>query len=1233
MRLGLRLALAFAAICFLMAVCAGGLRAQTTLNLSDCSQSSLQTEWNAMSSGAYVLVFPSCAAGGTGTWTTALSLSAPPTAVTSVKLEGQNSMNCTGTPGTSGYVCTATDATVIEDNYNSNAAVLVVNLGSQGIAFRITDITLQPGSSGAAKSNGIVDFFGNTTSFRWDDSHIVVTDADGDGPEFDGQIEGVFDHNQFQCGESTSFTNCVRIYTDLLDSVGNGDGGWMAATQWGSQHAMFLESNYVTGGYFTDCDHAARVVIRYNTFASVQDANGAIHSTKFTYRGCRTEEFYGNYESGPAGGFALTGGEGSSLLEWGNTLGNLAFSWFYSGGLYRNGAGNDISMPSPPNGWGWCGITISAEFDGGVISSWDGNSNTASGYPCLDGLGRGQQQQGMNGASFPTRANTSTGGQNWPQQYLEPIYLFDNTLPSGMGGEARTSDESTQFNRDVYFDCGPYNSACSSGFTGEAGTGYGLLSARPSTCTAGPGGTFGTSPTGSYGVAYWATDANSGNGELYVCTSPNTWTALYTPYTYPHPLVSGGGGGSVTISPSSQNFGAVNVGSSSGNVTFTVTNGSSASMTSVTVSITGTNASYFTSTGGGTCGSTLASMASCTVIVNFSPAAAGTNFTATLRISYSGGDGSSPVSVGLSGTGISSCTSPVSVNAYTICSSAFAEASSPNTVVSLPFTPYGGNGVEVFVEWCVVGCNADATQTVTVSDNINSPETCFVDAPHSPYQVANTSVPDYPIVHAYYCPNFPSGVTQLTATVSGSVDFLSINAQEIKAGQIASTGYFESVDQTQNSGNTANTTASVSTSGATANAADLITALVVNCGGSIAATPGTGYTGITVNPSADPGWVLEDMGVAATGAQTAITTWSSGTASGTCALGASAPNTTWWGAIVPLKGASGSPSLNPPAISPSAGAYSNPTTVTITGPAGAVICYTTNGTAPSASTPGTCDAGSTAYSSSFSLTIPSGGATVEALATESGYTNSAITSVSYSLVACANTSLGGGWSCVTSAGNSTGTSSSSLSLGPFPTNPPAGALILVTGFNGSNAGCAAPSDSLVSIWHLIVSPTVSADSLQLCAYWGVTTSAGADTVTWNSATTAASMGGAATVYTTPSGTLSVDKTCSNSNATSGTGSNNAACLSGYTNSGSNELNAFVSYGDYSATVTAAANYTLVNAPAFLRDEYYMQPAATAITPAETISSSLNYGAMGASFEIATGSAPPLPPTALIATPF
>lgn len=478
---------------------------------------------------------------GTSAWNSQLNYTVP-SAVTDLTIQGQTTVSCTGTAGTSAYACTHSDKTIIQDNYQSSGALLRINLDNSSAYLRITGISLEGGTTGGnVKYGGVIVISGSTHNLRIDhnyfDGNTYSPKNSAQMVRIYGDVEGVVDHNVVD----QYLNSFVGAFNNIGDSIGDGDGTFANPTDWGSAKFIFIEDNVINSGAVDDCAQAGSFVARYNTFVEGVASGLAVqnHATKsdvVPWRGCRAFAVYHNYFTSQSGiqGYVVVSSKGTTSLIWGNTVASGAYGHFIVPETDRNGITGDEK--ATPTGWGTCGASTNPRGGAAGPSNWDGNS-TSYGYPCLDGVGRGQTLQALNGASSQTNhVNSVTGSIAWPQQLLEPIYSFDNTL----NGTPMwyTLDHVTQENRDVYFDCGTSSDSCSS-FDGTKGTGSGLLANRPSTCTAGPGGKYGQSPTGSYGVAYWATDVNGGQGELYVCTATNTWTAVYEPYPYPHPLASG----------------------------------------------------------------------------------------------------------------------------------------------------------------------------------------------------------------------------------------------------------------------------------------------------------------------------------------------------------------------------------------------------------------------------------------------------------------------------------------------------------------------------------------------------------------------------------------------------------------------------------------------------------------------------------------------------------------------
>jgi hypothetical protein len=204
--------------------------------------------------------------------------------------------------------------------------------------------------------------------------------------------------------------------------------------------------------------------------------------------------------------------------------------------------------------------TLTINQNAGIGNSWSA-PNPGDAFKiiratvCQDQAGRGQGNYisgesptpatPLNQALDPVREwNDVVPPSDVVQQYASQFggnilanrdYYTDNWKTGGLSGPTAQTSTAVPFNGSTTCNAGSGNYSC--------GMGEGTLANRPTTCTT--------------GVGYWATDQGSWNqsglacssngagtgqgcqGELFTCTSANTWTPAYTPYTYPHPLVSG----------------------------------------------------------------------------------------------------------------------------------------------------------------------------------------------------------------------------------------------------------------------------------------------------------------------------------------------------------------------------------------------------------------------------------------------------------------------------------------------------------------------------------------------------------------------------------------------------------------------------------------------------------------------------------------------------------------------
>lgn len=488
---------------------------------------------------------------GSCTWTSTLSVGV------GITIQGAGAAN-----NLPSQVGPGTATTSILFNIGSTTGVDLINFS--GLTFgqfaRISLLNLSTNYSGGNELSGrAISVSGTCTSsgcanVRVD--NITFDPSFDDGvPQFainySNNVFGVFDHNKITGPGSVTGNYLISGNQGSWLGVGDwGDNSWFSPDTFGTGQAIYIENNLFDDAQSDDSDvnGGGRFVCRFNTYTNIPSSAATCggHGTDSTgrARGIRQLEVYGNSISGTPGAGTYAGPIGvnsGAALIFGNT-------WtFTSLSIYAQLNARRLTTSFSP--WGQCNGS----------NGWDLNSG-GSPVACLDQAGRGQGNILFSGCGVNC-APTTPASPTWSNEALDPVYEWMDTQTGGfnapMGGAATINQNTDYYNEST--DQGaqttatsPFNGSLtqtySSGFgTQFIGVGHGTLARRPTTCAKGAG--YFATDQGS-----WNTSGNSfGQGELFVCTATNTWTLDYTPYSYPNPLISGGGGQAATptFSPTS----------------------------------------------------------------------------------------------------------------------------------------------------------------------------------------------------------------------------------------------------------------------------------------------------------------------------------------------------------------------------------------------------------------------------------------------------------------------------------------------------------------------------------------------------------------------------------------------------------------------------------------------------------------------------------------------------------
>lgn len=417
--------------------------------------------------------------------------------------------------------------TIIKDGVakaaNTTRGSVLGMLTKQGGLTRVTGITFDRSDTSAYSGNAdpytvpVLSIGGYSQSLRVDHCRFIV--AGGLAITIGGWIYGVLDHNLI---DLTGWHPGVYLYHSNWNGKEYGDGSWADAFYAGSGKAVYLEDNVFNSDSASaaiDTYNGARAVLRYNTLNNTSIAN---HGTDSSGRG--------------------RGGRSMEIYENAITLNDSPTRYYYAGQL-RSGTFIIFNNKITNNYPGIFNLVNYRDFD--EFAPW-GKCDGTSPFDLNDGKTHDAgSHTGTNASTTLTAAGKTWAPDQWAGYYLHNTTKKLSALITANTADTITTSRMTHHSPVLTWDSGDvFEILRATVCLDQRGRGAGdLLSGWDPLPKAWPRQAL--EPTYA-----WGNTLNGGTEHTKLVTE-NPWRMKegrdffntpmpgYTPYVYPHPLVSG----------------------------------------------------------------------------------------------------------------------------------------------------------------------------------------------------------------------------------------------------------------------------------------------------------------------------------------------------------------------------------------------------------------------------------------------------------------------------------------------------------------------------------------------------------------------------------------------------------------------------------------------------------------------------------------------------------------------